>query len=93
MQVKVALGRHGGDQLLCRYSDCTIILADKGSQVSIPAHVARAVAGATFLVPVGVSGRNRLASLRGGLFYQGIFLGTCLGSRLRRGLLKEDAAN
>jgi len=92
-QVTVALGGDGGDELFGGYSDYTTSLADERRWGSIPPPVMRAVAVVSSFLPAGVRGRNRLASLRGGPFQQLIWGRPYFDSRLRRRLLKGEAAN
>lgn len=90
-QVTVALGGDGGDELFGGYSDYTTSFADHRRWGALPKPVMRAMAGAASLLPAGVRGRNRIASLRGGVFQQLIWGRPYFDSRLRSRLLTAEA--
>jgi asparagine synthase (glutamine-hydrolysing) len=90
--VTVALGGDGGDELFGGYSDYTTSIADERRWGAVPQQVMRAIAGAAALLPAGVRGRNRIASLRGGAYQQLIWGRPYFDSRLRSRLLKKEAA-
>lgn len=89
--VTVALGGDGGDELFGGYSDYTTSIADDRRWGAVPKPVMRAMADAASLLPAGVRGRNRIASLRGGAFQQLIWGRPYFDSRLRSRLLTDDA--
>lgn len=89
--VTVALGGDGGDELFGGYSDYTTSIADDRRWGAVPKPVTRVMAGAASLLPAGVRGRNRIASLRGGAFQQLIWGRPYFDSRLRSRLLTADA--
>lgn len=89
--VTVALGGDGGDELFGGYSDYTTSMADEQRWGAVPKPVMRAMAGAASLLPAGVRGRNRIASLRGGAYQQLIWGRPYFDSQLRNRLLTADA--
>ena len=89
--VTVALGGDGGDELFGGYSDYTTSIADDQRCGVVPLPVMRAMAGAASLLPAGVRGRNRIASLRGGAYQQIIWGRPYFDSQLRSRLLTADA--
>ncbi len=89
--VTVALGGDGGDELFGGYSDYTTSIADDRRWGAVPNPVMHAIASAASLLPAGVRGRNRIASLRGGAFQQLIWGRPYFDSRLRSRLLTADA--
>jgi asparagine synthase (glutamine-hydrolysing) len=89
--VTVALGGDGGDELFGGYSDYTTSIADDRRWGAVPKQVMHAMAGAASLLPAGVRGRNRIASLRGGAFQQLIWGRPYFDSRLRSRLLNAYA--
>lgn len=90
-QVTVALGGDGGDELFGGYSDYTTSIADDRRWGAVPKPIMRAMAGAASLLPAGIRGRNRIASLRGGAFQQLIWGRPYFDSRLRSRLLTTEA--
>lgn len=90
-QVTVALGGDGGDELFGGYSDYTASLADAQRWRWMPQPVLQAMAGAASMLPAGVRGRNRLASLRGGALQQVIWGSPYFDGRLRRRILRGGA--
>lgn len=89
--VTVALGGDGGDELFGGYADYTTSVADDRRWGTVPHPVMHAIASAASLLPAGVRGRNRIASLRGGAFQQLIWGRPYFDSRLRSRLLTADA--
>ena len=89
--VTVALGGDGGDELFGGYTDYTTSMADERRWGAVPQHVLRAIAGAAALLPAGVRGRNRIASLRGGAYQQLIWGRPYFDSKLRSRLLTTEA--
>ncbi|MBN1412799.1 MAG: asparagine synthase (glutamine-hydrolyzing) [Spirochaetales bacterium] len=68
--VKVALGGDGGDELFAGYPVYTDTLADVQRFSRVPAFLFRGLGNLALLLPAGVKGRNRLASLRRGPLQQ-----------------------
>ncbi|HNQ57277.1 MAG: asparagine synthase (glutamine-hydrolyzing) [Rhodocyclaceae bacterium] len=97
-KVTVALGGDGGDELFGGYGDYTASLRDWQRLGWIPRVGLKATAAAASLLPAGVRGRNRVASLRGGPLQQMIwgspYFDRCLRTRLldreTRELLRDD---
>ena len=89
--VTVALGGDGGDELFGGYSDYTTSIADERRWGAVPKPIMRGMASAASLLPAGVRGRNRIASLRGGAYQQLIWGRPYFDSRLRSRLLTADA--
>jgi asparagine synthase (glutamine-hydrolysing) len=89
-RVKVALGGDGGDELFGGYGDYTSSLRDWRRLGWVPPLALRATAAAASLLPAGVRGRNRLASLRGGPLQQMIWGRPYFDLRLRQRLLSGD---
>ena len=90
--VTVALGGDGGDELFGGYSDYPTSLADAQRWGWVPPAVLRAVAAGAAVLPAGVRGRNRVASLRGGPLQQMIWGRPYFDQQLRRRILRRDAA-
>lgn len=90
-QVTVALGGDGGDELFGGYSDYTNSMADQRRWGWVPKKWLGGAAHAASLLPAGLRGRNRLASLRGGAFQQLIWGRPYFDGRLRQRILRPEA--
>ena len=90
-QVTVALGGDGGDELFGGYSHYQQGLSDKQRWGWLPQPVLNTVAGAAALLPAGLYGRNRFASMRGGGLEPNIWGGAYFDMRLRHRILKANA--
>jgi asparagine synthase (glutamine-hydrolysing) len=92
-QVTVALGGDGGDELFGGYSDYTTALADARRWGWLPQSVLSTMASAAAVLPAGVRGRNKLASLRRGPFQQLIWGRPYFDTQLRSRLLKAEVVS
>lgn len=89
--VTVALGGDGGDELFGGYNDYPDSLADQQRLGWLPQSALAFAAHAACLLPAGVRGRNRIASLRGGPLQKMIWGRPYFDIALRQRILSRDA--
>ena len=87
----MALGGDGGDELFGGYNDYPASLADQQRLGWLPQSALAFAAHAASLLPAGVRGRNRIASLRGGPLQQMIWGRPYFDIALRQRILSRDA--
>ncbi|MNR82131.1 Asparagine synthetase [glutamine-hydrolyzing] 1 [compost metagenome] len=88
--VTVALGGDGGDELFGGYSHYQQALQDQAWFGRLPQTLVRLAAEGAALLPAGIKGRNRIASLRHGPI-QGMIWGTSyFDATLRKRLLSTE---
>lgn len=89
--VTVALGGDGGDELFGGYSDYPTSLRDQQRFGRVPLSIMQALGGLASMLPAGVKGRNRLASLRQGALQQMIWGTPYFDVSLRKRFLGAEA--
>lgn len=89
--VKVSLGGDGGDELFGGYPIYANSVLDERRIGNIPRPLLWAAGRMVALLPAGVHGRNRIASLRGGPLEQMIWGTPYFDSRLRTRIIAPDA--
>lgn len=89
--VKVALGGDGGDELYGGYGHYQQVLRDRQLVGRIPKGLLQVIAQLAAQLPAGVKGRNRLASLYGGVDQTPIWGSPYFDIALRRRILQPDA--
>ena len=91
--VTVALGGDGGDELFGGYGDYTQSLADEARLGWLPRPGWSLAASMASMLPAGVRGRNRVASLRQGALQQLIWGRPYFDNVLRGRILSKAAAD
>ncbi len=88
--VKVALGGDGGDELYGGYEHYQVALRDHQRLGWLPKLLLNRLAIAVARLPAGVRGRNRLASLRGGVAQAHVWGSAYFDIDLRRRIMHPD---
>lgn len=88
--VTVALGGDGGDELFGGYSHYVRELLFSGRWGWVPLSIWQVLGRAAFILPGGLRGRNRLASLRGGPLYAQCYGTPYFDAAWRKRLLAES---
>ena len=88
--VTVALGGDGGDELFGGYTDYPTSLADQRRLGWLPIPMIKAAGTLASLLPAGVKGRNRLASLQGGPLQQMIWGSPYFDVALRKRIFTQS---
>lgn len=88
--VKVALGGDGGDELYGGYRHYQQPLIDNARIGLLPKSILQAAATLAARLPAGVRGRNRLASLRDGVYHSPVWGTPYFDVDLRKRILKPE---
>jgi len=88
--VKVALGGDGGDELYGGYKHYQQPILDQSRLRWVPDWLLKMVGELVSKLPAGIHGRNRLASLRGGLINSTVWGSPYFDVKLRKRILHPD---